>query len=125
MAEFDPTLPGNKGIPAPQEGYEQRKVSFRGCSRAKLKGWEARKMNGQQVCGADWVLCERKIEHELSVVSEPILDTEELQQGADTITIPGIEGIVAVAYEDQSPKSLEQKQIASIPPKKKAAPKKK
>lgn len=59
--KFDPKSAGNKGIPEPREGYEQRKVNYRNYHNAISKGFSPRLIGKMQVSGHDWILCERAI----------------------------------------------------------------
>mgnify|MGYP001586078250 CR=1 FL=1 len=65
---FDPTSPGNKHVPEPKEGYEQRKVAYRKYNEAYAKGWRIRNDNGLEYHGGDSILCERLIEISAVVV---------------------------------------------------------
>ncbi len=72
MIVFNQTAPGNKGVPEPKPGYEQRKVSHRKYSAAKAKGWERRvDDNGKVYDDREFVLCERPIKIE---ATERVLD---------------------------------------------------
>lgn len=54
--------PGNKGVPRPREGYQQRKVAHYKYSNALEKGWQPRLDDeGNFVGGMDWRLMEKPI----------------------------------------------------------------
>ena len=71
MTTFDPNAAGNKGIPTPKEGYEQRRVSYRKYNDAYGKGWRIRNDDGNEYHGGDAILCERLI---VNVVPKEVLD---------------------------------------------------
>lgn len=54
--------PGNKNVPEPKIGYEQRKISHHKYKIAVRKGWIQRKdEDGRTYDGHDYILCERKL----------------------------------------------------------------
>ena len=59
---FDPQAPGNKGVPEPKAGYEQRKVLFEKYQDAIAKGWLSRlKDTGERYMTQGCVIMERKL----------------------------------------------------------------
>lgn len=60
--EWNPNAPGNKGIPAPRDGYEQRKVALLKLHNARSKGWEPCVIDGRNIVTTEWILCERRVE---------------------------------------------------------------
>lgn len=55
---FDPKAAGNKGVPVPRKGYEQRLVSYRNYAELQAKGWAVRTEGGEIHKGGA-ILCER------------------------------------------------------------------
>jgi hypothetical protein len=65
-------LPGNKGVPEPKQGFEQRKIAMRNLMNSALNGWLPRD-NGKYT-GDGWVLCEKKIEDGAELTTPSIKD---------------------------------------------------
>lgn len=82
MTHSDIRPPGNKNVPAPRPGYEQRKVAHRKYSDAVTKGWNERQDEGSITYnGRDYILCEREIEspkENLILINYFIPDYEEM-----------------------------------------------
>ena len=94
---FNPQAAGNKGVPEPRVGHEQRKVIFTKYQEAITKGWSSRlKDTGERYMTQGCVIMERKLDG----YEEPIVRYVPIHDFAPEVFNHTIEQAVTESGDD-------------------------